>query len=385
MVTSQSLDEIYNVSIREDLAEVGGAHNQKGVDFQRYWALVRMFELEQEGVDDFLFLFEAIQDISILNSCTTPTSIKIYQVKKKDHGEWTWYDLTDLLDPTSSRNSKKLYETDILERIKNSNIGKLYANVIAFRDIKSEGFFVSNAGCNLTLENGENAANYITCNLSSLSKEYNEYIHMALSLMRDAGISLPDPGRINLLKVSLPVDDPETYLIGKVCNFLLARSPGHAGQASALVDSLISKIIPLGRTTSICSSFDELREQKGYSRSDFLKAISSINKIPDYDMLVKDILECLRSEGMSFIDVSNLRCSITNIYHNQLIGVSNDIDEPLILCCDEWLEQNSISNHLLPLFMQAYEFLAPKFREHSKERILAHFTLRVIRKCVNRI
>ena len=99
MAENTIAEEIFNVATRKDLAEVGGAHNQKGVDFQRYWALMRIFQLEHSGQDDFLFLFEAIQDIAEFDSSASPSSVRVYQVKKKDRGEWTWAELIKLPTP----------------------------------------------------------------------------------------------------------------------------------------------------------------------------------------------------------------------------------------------------------------------------------------------
>jgi hypothetical protein len=42
-----------------------------------------MFELTEAGAKDFLLLYEAIQDIAVLNSSAVPTSISIYQVEKR--------------------------------------------------------------------------------------------------------------------------------------------------------------------------------------------------------------------------------------------------------------------------------------------------------------
>jgi len=89
MATSQ-VGEVFQVATNKALTETGGGHGQKGVDFQRAWALSRMFEIEDSGATDFLFLFEAIQDVAVLDSPTKPTTIQIYQVKKKDRNEWEW-------------------------------------------------------------------------------------------------------------------------------------------------------------------------------------------------------------------------------------------------------------------------------------------------------
>src|SRR6185437_9707539 len=150
-------DEVFNVANRPDLAEVGGSHNQKGIEFQRHWSLMRMFELEEAGTTDFLILFEAIQDVAILDSSSLPTAICVYQVKKKDRKEWTWNDLTALRQPKNG-DQTTMRQGEALAGIRQSPLGKLYATVIAFKNLISSAKFVSNAGCDLPLENVSSAA-----------------------------------------------------------------------------------------------------------------------------------------------------------------------------------------------------------------------------------
>ena len=73
-----------------------------------------MFSLEEQNVPDFLFLFEAIQDIAILDSEEAPTTVRLHQIKKRDRGEWSWAGLTkrhepdDPAKPTKKRKVKPL-------------------------------------------------------------------------------------------------------------------------------------------------------------------------------------------------------------------------------------------------------------------------------------
>lgn len=64
---SIAADEVFRVSTDNDLGETGGGHNQKGVDFQRAWAISRMFEMEDAGEEDFL-LFEENKSDSLNES-----------------------------------------------------------------------------------------------------------------------------------------------------------------------------------------------------------------------------------------------------------------------------------------------------------------------------
>src|SRR5699024_11184669 len=101
---------------------------QKGIEFQKNWAIVKMFSLKEKATIDFLFLFEAVQDVAILNSSTAPTSIEVFQIKKKDRMEWTWASLTNLHAPydPSKKAKIKVKKTKPLDGVADSPLGKLF-------------------------------------------------------------------------------------------------------------------------------------------------------------------------------------------------------------------------------------------------------------------
>ncbi|MBK7955405.1 MAG: DUF4297 domain-containing protein [Candidatus Accumulibacter sp.] len=238
------MEEVFRVANCKNLAETGGGHNQKGVNFQRAWALARMFELEREGVDDFLFLFEAIQDVAELDSSLSPSSIRVYQVKKKDRGEWSWRELTKLLEPSSKKSGAQSPSV-----IKDSMIGKLYSAVVAFKELKSSGRFISNVGCDLPLQGQANAATSLACDLSRLEAGHLQLLSKGLETLHEAESLPPRPSLIHVEKVPIHPDSPSTHLRGIAVSFLSERSPKHAGQATALVDALLAAIGPLGAKT----------------------------------------------------------------------------------------------------------------------------------------
>jgi len=94
--------ELLSVANNPKYSESGGGHGAKGVDFSRIWAVFRMIELEKANEPDFLLLFESVQDVAELDSVTAPTRVKVYQVKKKDSGTWTWSVLTGTVEPKAS-------------------------------------------------------------------------------------------------------------------------------------------------------------------------------------------------------------------------------------------------------------------------------------------
>lgn len=379
MAISQ-IGEVLQVASNKALTETGGGHGQKGVDFQRAWALSRMFEIEDSGATDFLFLFEAIQDVAVLDSPTNPTSIQIYQVKKKDRNEWEWSKLTDLHDPTKKSKPKDP------SAISTSPIGKLYSSVIAFKNLNSSGGFVSNAGANLPLSNGGNAATSVTCNLSQLSSDHLALLERGLKTLHGSGKSAPNPALISIEKVSLPPDDPATHLNGLVLSFLSKRSARHAGQAKALVDALLAEISPLGAKTDSCSSFEELRQQRGYSRSDFIDALVALETVPDMQALLDIWLAKLEQEGgIDFMMATSARVAGGRIFTRNLIGGEDPAVTALIADCDSWIDANPPNSNLSPFFQKARAYLEPLHPSFKSAELIAHFMLRAIKKCVDLI
>lgn len=374
-------ESILQVSARKDLAEVGGGHNQKGVEFQRHWAVMRMFELEESGVTDYLFLFEAIQDVAELDSSIAPNAVRVYQVKKKDRNEWTWGDLTGLPIPKSGKPTN--FTTVPLDKLQQSPIGKLGATLVALGSMTVDGYFISNAGCNIPLEGGGNAATALPSALCTVSQLHRSLLAEGFEKLRANGIPAPDLSHIHLQRVSLPVDAPTTYLVGKVHQFLQARSPQHAGQAQSLVEALLLRIAPLGAKTDSVATFEDLRRERGYSRSEFASALSDLQTVPDTLALLNDWIDELRSGGMSVLEVSGLRVAAARIYRQQLLGTRSDAELALDEACDQWLNQNEIGEELLSTFESACSTLAVSHGWAKKSELQAHFALRAIIRCVD--
>ena len=372
------VDEILSIVNKADLSETGGGHNQKGVDFQRYWTIHRMIELEKSGAEDFLILIEAIQDVAELDSCTSPTSILLYQVKKKDRKEWTWNKLTNLKVPYKKpETSENIF--------KDSPLGKLFVSVIAFEKLNARGKFISNSGCDIPLADGGNAATSIIASLENLPHDYKQLLEVKMFEISDkAKSALPN---IFLEKVVIPPDDPRTHIIGFTHEFLKSRSARHAGQASSFVDALMAIIGPLGTRTNTCNSFEDLCCLHGFSRSQFINALGDLETVPDLLAHLESWLFQLGNEGMGILEITSIRAEAAAIFRDQLIGVANanDAEKELIQDCDHFLDENEIQNELKPIFELAFEKMKTKHKLFKKNRILAQVAIRAISRCVDRI
>jgi hypothetical protein len=372
--------ELLLIANKPGLSETGGGHGAKGVDFQRWWAVLRMLEMEQAREPDFLLLFETVQDVTELDSANTPTYARVYQVKKKDRGEWTWSVLTGTTLP-KKEGSKAALPT--VKKVGDSALGKLHLSLSAFENLPVEAYFVSNAGCDIPLAAGGNAATSRPCALAELSIEHVQTLTKALHALGESGSPAPDLNKIKLKRVAIHPDEPSSHVIKSALELLIERSPTHAGQAASLAESLVTKISPLGRHTDKCLSFDDLVKQRGFSRQEFLSALSALESIPDYSAYLNAWLDKLQSEGMDFMQVTAIRAEAARIVREQLTGASMPAVKLLDNFCDVWLDSNTCGSNLLPFFDMALSVLSLNFTGFRKSELLARFAMRAIKKCVD--
>ncbi len=177
--------------------------------------------LRESGAKDFLLLFESIQDVAELDSAFTPTCAQIYQIKKKDRNEWSLNNLSGTSVPKASKTKPT---PPIKTKVKDSPIGKLYLSLEAFPNLPVEGHFISNAGFDLPLATGGNAATSTPCTLAELAPQHVAQLTEALKLLCGTEAQPPDLKRLNLKKVPLHPDSPNSYVIHVALDFLKKRS-----------------------------------------------------------------------------------------------------------------------------------------------------------------
>ncbi|HIE1453223.1 dsDNA nuclease domain-containing protein [Serratia marcescens] len=381
--------ELLLVANNPKYSETGGGHGAKGVDFPRWWAVFRMIELEKANEPDFLLLFESVQDVAELDSATMPTRAKVYQVKKKDAGTWTWSVLTGTIAPKApSVKSRKSATTTVapakaptFEKVPQSALGKLHLSLSAFDALPVEGVFISNAGCDFPLANGGSAATTMPCSLADLAPDH-------VQLLTDAFASLspstppPDLTRVKLQKVAIHPDNLTAPVIAAALELLNERSPEHAGQAKSFVDSLVMQLSPLTRRTDTCLSFEELVNERGFSKNAFLAALAALETVPDRLALLDVWLQQLQTEGLDFMTITSVRIAAARAQQDRLIGgtkLSNEIDT----FCDEWIAANPWTSNLRPFVEAALAALKVKFCGHRDYDLMARFVMRAITKCVD--
>lgn len=337
--------EIFSLSQDPALAETGGGHGQKGIDFQRYWAILRIFELKQDGSTDFLLLFESIQDIAEFDSETAPSRIEIYQIKKKDGGEWSFNDLTGLIKPDGRK--KKALPT--LSKVKKSPLGKLYKAGLAVQNLEANTNFVSNAGCDLPLATSGFASSLLKCLASELDTTHVSSLAEGLALLHAAHGKTPDLKRLALRKTTLHPDDPHLMALGAATAYLSKHLPASAGQAKAFVDALFAQLSALGRQTQPVTSFEELRRQRGYSMAELNSALVDLKGVPDLKSYLDNVLDGLLLEGLAPLRRISIDVGVTKYFSALVSGTWGDDELALIDKCAKVAPSLLASTPLLPV------------------------------------
>lgn len=392
MSINKGATELLSIANDPKHSESGGGHGAKGVDFSRIWAVFRMIELEKANEQDFLLLFESVQDVAELDSATAPTRMKVYQVKKKDSGTWTWSVLTGTAEPkarpvisTKATKTKasppKLPKTPDFKKVPESVLGKLHLSLNTFTALPVEGIFLSNQGCNFPLKTGGSTATTMSCSLADLAAEHVQLLTDAFASLSPSGPP-PDLTRVRLQKAAIHPDNLNAPAIEAALDLLSERSPEHAGQAKAFVESLVMKISPLTRQTDTCQSFDELIKERGFSRGSFIAALTALETVPDRLALLNDWLAQLQAEGLDFMTISSVRIAATRAQQDRLTGgseASREIDD----FSDAWIAANPPTSKLRPFVEAALTELKVQFSTHRDNDLIGRFIMRAITKCAD--
>lgn len=368
--------EVFQACLAPSSYERGGGYGQKGVDFQRYWAISRIIELVDSNEPDFLILFESLQDIVEFDHPASPTRAKIYQLKMKDTGVWTWKSLTAL--PAKTRKQKNSNERTTPLEFEKSPIGKLAVTLSELSVLQREGVFVSNLGCSAALEKGSTAGTLKLCKLSELSQDLREQIIPELQKLRS-----PVPiETLHLHKTDLSVEDPDTHVMGKINNYLSVAAPRHCGQSKSFTDSLFATLSKRGRRTDPPGDFAELVATRGYSKSDFMNAVDALRNTPDRQALLDTWLEYLKDEKMPLVEITKLQIRLTQILERHL-QTGGEEESPLSEAARRWVESNLLNGSTLDFVQKGAAVLSQQFQTISTDVLQAQIVWEGVNQCLS--
>lgn len=268
-----------------------------------------------------------------------------------------------------------------MKKVSESVLGKLHLSLNAFTALPVEGVFISNQGCDFPLEAGGSTATTMSCSLADLAADRVKLLTDTFGSLLPGGPP-PDLTRVKLQKVAIHPDNLNAPAIEAALDLLNERSPDHAGQAKAFVESLVMKVSPLTRRTDTCLSFAELVKERGFSRGSFTAALAALETVPDRNALFNDWMTQLQLEEVDIMTITSVRVAATRAQQDRLIGgttVSKAIDD----FSDAWIATNPPTSKLRPYVEAALTELKVQFSAHRDYDLMARFVMRAITKCVD--
>ena len=344
-----------NQCLLQNPRETSGSLTGKRYDYQKDWSLYKMLELLKTD-KNFVAFLDYHEDIIILDLNEGNEKLEFYQIKCVKKTNWTKGQLI-------KRERGK-------QGLLNSILGKLTYNFFIFGNFVKSLNFVSNSPLKLKLNDGNDSKNLNSFSLdSSIDKE-----EIRLKISQELGKSedqIPTE-KIYFIKTNLNEDGSETYVMGKLIEFLSENYPNLSSYCRILYQSLFREIRIKCNASGNFTNIEEVLKKKSISRRDLIEifsnlepektskerwfslenrmnsegwTLSEIQKIKEkwqkYSILIKDrsdyVLQKMREKIVKGIDNSkssnNLSEVIANVkdYYNRCKEVNEEIYSEYLL------------------------------------------------------
>ena len=232
--------------------ESSGASSSNRFDYQQNWAFCELIDLHLKG-EDYLMVFEHHEDIVVLNSESSPSSAKFYQVKSKKSGNWT---VNSLVKNKSDDESSSI-------------IAKLYCNQKLFPDNAEELVFASNQGISNTLECGNKGLDFDIISFNQLTNIDKEKVWESIKGENDSYCDLHGLNKLIFLRSSLRLEDHEQLTKGKLVDFFNTLFPDRPAHVALAYQTIFDEIRRKTNFEEIPKNSAELRRRKSISRTEF--------------------------------------------------------------------------------------------------------------------
>lgn len=293
---TESVQDSLDVLLRDHPTdEKNGANASLGFTFQQWWATLSIAEL-LGGETDFAVGIEVKEDVAILDSALTPTSVEFCQVKKHEReGVWVLKDLHN----KGSKRKDGTHEHSIL--------AKLYARRKEFGGSRASLRFVSNIGVKLPNE-ADGSSHATNTDLSSLTIEQQKLVKLAIGMQLGIPEEEIDLADVRVHKTNLPLGEPEFFVSGKLEQLSsTGRLPFRLNHTSVAARVLASEVQSRASSTTYARSFEELK-RRIISKAQALDILANVaqSKAPLSELLDAATAE-LDREGHPFIERKDIK------------------------------------------------------------------------------
>ncbi len=341
--------------------ETSGSSSANRFDFQKDWAILKLFELHQYK-DDYLLVLDYHDDVMVLDSEDDPQSAAFFQLKTKDKGVWKLADIV---------RAKKGKKGDLP-----SIIGKLYDCKLTFPNHTLSLTLVSNACFEISLQShaGKSIAKKSICFIDIEQKDLNKIITTIKT--EHALQDEPDFIEITFLEVTdLNIKDRETYMKGKLHDFLESMYPNHGRfRLSLIYNTIFGEVKRKNDYEWKVSDFDEVKKHKGISRSEFQNMLNHFNIDEEFEQTWEEISKRLNSEKVNFKVIMKLKAAWNELEITQM-DVTNEYFQNQQLVIREVLKEKDEQSISL-LYQDLVESVYSDYKQREPQSMLDEYLIK---------
>lgn len=234
--------------------EISGSVTSRKYDYQKDWSIYQILELLKTE-KDFVALFDYHEDFIVIDLNNSENNIDFYQIKCVKKVNWT---------------KKQIIKRDKGKKgFLNSILGKLVNNVFIFDKFVNSLNFVSNSPLKLKMSQEKDSKNMVSFKIGdSLDKEE---ICLEISKELEKEKDLIPMEKIYFLKTNLNEDGSETYVLGKLGEFLSENYPELASKLKPLYQTLFREVRIKSNNSESFENLEELFKKKGISRKEIME------------------------------------------------------------------------------------------------------------------
>lgn len=312
--------------------EASGAAAANRFDFQKSWALCKLFELH-ESPHEYVLILEQHEDVVVfLFDPSGAESAECFQIKTKAPHLSKW-GLTELLKRekkaapgTPKGKGKKAAKPKLVPGL--SIIGKMYHNRLVMGAGVTSLNFVTNQAYTVTLNGGVSCAGRNTICLNEL--EAADVTNINTQVAAEHG--LPNPvtdlvDRTHLKITDLSLQDHASHTCGRCGEFLEKRTPGRPYAVPAVHRALAEEVRRRADYEWTAVTFEGVVKHKAITRAAFQRMLDSIPQERRFDVVWSTIQPQLTSEGEVYTDTMAIKRQCKSVEMDRMNALNTVVAE----------------------------------------------------------
>jgi hypothetical protein len=277
--------------------EHSGSISTNAFAYQKSWALLHLLTLHESGMD-YVLLLEFHDDVAVLDREVDPQEVSFYQVKTKRKGIW---------------NSKALVRRERQGMTKGTGasiLGKLCLHMKDFGTFVRELAVVSNANFQFEFASGGKSEDHHRISFLELDESERSQISGALRAEYPESEVWKYKNVLFFLHSEVPLANSDTYVLGKLTEFLDARFPDKNLNVIALKRVLLDECGRRANKVVKDTRLSEIVKHKGISRRYFEEKFNALLDPKTLHNLELMFRNQLGYEGVSFDQIQSIAMAL---------------------------------------------------------------------------